>query len=304
MISVAMATGGVLLSARLRNRLPHDLFSSLLYFQIFIYTFGFYGIWGQVLIRSYLESYISDELILRFSNVSILLGLPFLVFAWLMLVRLIVIISGRNIRNLIVIAFLVINFAILVVTGYYTSRSDSVSPASILKYYFIIMNSTYALAVFLLLVKKERHHHAVIMSENRNIMAVLFPVIMIIQCIPLLFYSNQEWIAFIFILLFFTGNTFIPVYLSYGAQIIKAVPDNNKDLSFEDFCRKFDISHREKDIIKEICNGLSNKEISEKLFISLQTVKDHTHRIYIKTNVRNRVQLINILTPGPKNVYN
>jgi len=48
-------------------------------------------------------------------------------------------------------------------------------------------------------------------------------------------------------------------------------------------------------VIREICNGLSNKEISERLFISLQTVKDHTHRIYIKTNVRSRVQLINFL---------
>jgi DNA-binding NarL/FixJ family response regulator len=66
-------------------------------------------------------------------------------------------------------------------------------------------------------------------------------------------------------------------------------------LSFEDFCSKYDISPRESDIIREICNGLSNKEISERLFISLQTVKDHTHRIYIKTNVRSRVQLINLV---------
>jgi len=65
--------------------------------------------------------------------------------------------------------------------------------------------------------------------------------------------------------------------------------------SFEDFCKKYEVSPRESDIIREICNGLSNKEISEKLFISLQTVKDHTHRIYIKTNVKSRVQLINLV---------
>ena len=68
-----------------------------------------------------------------------------------------------------------------------------------------------------------------------------------------------------------------------------------KDLSFEEFCKKFEVSPRETDIVREICNGLSNKEISEKLFISLQTVKDHTHRIYIKTNVKSRVQLINLV---------
>jgi DNA-binding NarL/FixJ family response regulator len=70
--------------------------------------------------------------------------------------------------------------------------------------------------------------------------------------------------------------------------------ENKKDLSLEDFCRRYEISPRETDIVREICNGLSNKEISEKLFISLQTVKDHTHRIYIKTNVKSRVRLINL----------
>jgi ATP/maltotriose-dependent transcriptional regulator MalT len=66
-----------------------------------------------------------------------------------------------------------------------------------------------------------------------------------------------------------------------------------KDLSFEEFCKQFEVSPRETDIVREICNGLSNKEISDTLFISLQTVKDHTHRIYVKTNVKSRVQLIN-----------
>jgi DNA-binding NarL/FixJ family response regulator len=115
-------------------------------------------------------------------------------------------------------------------------------------------------------------------------------------------YHDQAWIAFIYILLFFTGNTFIPVYFTYGAQTVKQEQVEIINLSFEDFCRKYDISPRERDIIREICNGLSNKEISEKLFISLQTVKDHTHRIYMKVNIRNRVQLINILNPILKSI--
>jgi len=38
-----------------------------------------------------------------------------------------------------------------------------------------------------------------------------------------------------------------------------------------------------------------NKEISDTLFISLQTVKDHIYRIFQKTDVKNRVQLINLI---------
>jgi len=74
-------------------------------------------------------------------------------------------------------------------------------------------------------------------------------------------------------------------FTSYSSE-----PERN--YSLEEFCKKYEVSPRETDIVREICNGLSNKEISDKLFISLQTVKDHTHRIYIKTNVKSRVQLI------------
>jgi DNA-binding NarL/FixJ family response regulator len=118
---------------------------------------------------------------------------------------------------------------------------------------------------------------------------------MIIQCIPLIFYQSQVWLGIIIIFAFFSGNIFLPAYLSYGTLLTAFTSDHVKNISFEDFCRKFEVSPRETDIVREICNGLSNKEISEKLFISLQTVKDHTHRIYIKTNVKSRVQLITLV---------
>ena len=58
---------------------------------------------------------------------------------------------------------------------------------------------------------------------------------------------------------------------------------------------KYQISKREKEIIELICKGMTNQQISDSLFISLQTVKDHVHRIFIKTGVKNRVQLSNLL---------
>jgi DNA-binding NarL/FixJ family response regulator len=112
---------------------------------------------------------------------------------------------------------------------------------------------------------------------------------------PLIFYSSQTYIAIIFIFTFFAGNTFLPVYLTYGTLLTAFTSEPAAELSFEEFCKKFEVSPRETDVVREIYNGLSNKEISEKLFISLQTVKDHSHRIYIKTNVKSRVQLINLV---------
>src|SRR5665647_1642881 len=109
-LSVALAAGGVVLSSKLRNSYRHEILSTLLYFQVFIFTFGFYGIWGQVVIKAFLSTYISAELLSRFSDISILLGLPFLVFAWLMLIKFSREITGRKTSNWFVLCFLLVNF--------------------------------------------------------------------------------------------------------------------------------------------------------------------------------------------------
>ena len=54
---------------------------------------------------------------------------------------------------------------------------------------------------------------------------------------------------------------------------------------------KYNISKREMDVILLICEGATNKVIAEKLFISIDTVKDHNSRIFQKTGVKNRTQL-------------
>ncbi len=51
-LSVAMTAGGIVLSTRLRNKYHNNIFSLLLYYQVFIYAFGFYGIWGQAVITA------------------------------------------------------------------------------------------------------------------------------------------------------------------------------------------------------------------------------------------------------------
>lgn len=52
------------------------------------------------------------------------------------------------------------------------------------------------------------------------------------------------------------------------------------------------LSRREIDVLKLIATGLTNKEIAEKLFISLNTVRTHTKNINSKLDVHTRVQAI------------
>ena len=111
------------------------------------------------------------------------------------------------------------------------------------------------------------------------------------------FYRENHYIGAIFILFYFLGNAFLPIFLTYFADLSMMEAENTGkgNMSFKSFCRKYEISPREAEIVLEICKGLTNQDIADKLFISLQTVKDHTHRIYLKTFVKNRTQLANLI---------
>ncbi len=52
------------------------------------------------------------------------------------------------------------------------------------------------------------------------------------------------------------------------------------------------ISNREYEILIEISEGLSNKEIAEKLFVSESTVKTHVSNLYVKLDAKRRTQAI------------
>ena len=55
------------------------------------------------------------------------------------------------------------------------------------------------------------------------------------------------------------------------------------------------LSEREIEIIYNIRDGLSSKEIAEKLGISIKTVEVHRHNILKKLNVKNTASLINFI---------
>ena len=53
------------------------------------------------------------------------------------------------------------------------------------------------------------------------------------------------------------------------------------------------LSNRENEILQLLANGLLYKEIADKLFISVNTVRQHIHKIYEKLHVQNRTEAIN-----------
>ena len=51
------------------------------------------------------------------------------------------------------------------------------------------------------------------------------------------------------------------------------------------------LSLREKEVFDLLCEGLSNREIAKRLFISLETVKVHARHVYDKLGIRSRTAL-------------
>lgn len=64
---------------------------------------------------------------------------------------------------------------------------------------------------------------------------------------------------------------------------------NKKNL--EDVKIRYNLNSKEINIIKEIANGLSNKEIGERLFLSEGTIKNNISNILSKLSLRDRTQL-------------
>lgn len=65
--------------------------------------------------------------------------------------------------------------------------------------------------------------------------------------------------------------------------------------TFEQNCELYHLTTREKDIAKLICQGQKYKDISESLFIAERTVTKHAQNIFEKTQVSNKIELINKL---------
>ena len=80
----------------------------------------------------------------------------------------------------------------------------------------------------------------------------------------------------------------------FGGAVIDKLPTlmnqtNTDDESFD--YRKYDISEKEFEVIQLVAEGFSNKEISQKLFLSEGTVRNYLSSILEKLNLRDRTQL-------------
>lgn len=60
----------------------------------------------------------------------------------------------------------------------------------------------------------------------------------------------------------------------------------------QDEITRLNLSRRELEVLQLMAEGLSNQEISERLFVSLNTIKTHSSKVFEKMEVKRRTQAI------------
>ena len=83
------------------------------------------------------------------------------------------------------------------------------------------------------------------------------------------------------------GSLFLGLGVWLGLHFVKQKRDST---NFDP--DKLGLSKREIEVLELLSSGLSNQEIADSLFVSLNTVKTHISNIYTKLNVQRRTQAI------------
>jgi len=303
LLSLGAGLWGLLLTYRLHTRFRLNHLSTYLYFQIFFNVYGIYGLMGEAILRRILpDRGISVQTVETMAQFFALLGLPFLLLAWYMFLRL-----CREIADIPLTRRFNLGYLSALIAGFaaYGAMVITVNVARLDAGQFRLLSASgravfaavEILTMVLVLPPLLKNKQTVQKRKAVRMFAAIYFLAFLARITLFFIMGSNSFLALLYLLIFFAGN--LPPllvwkhYLEKHAPAAKAPDIGSRALStfFEDF----KISKREQEVIVQICAGKTNKEISETLFISLQTVKDHIYRIFQKTNVRNRVQLINLL---------
>lgn len=112
------------------------------------------------------------------------------------------------------------------------------------------------------------------------------------------FFQNEELLKILTFPLYFLVINILSLIFVLKYFNTPAFIDNNKITNY--FKEKYDITEKQGEIIELIIQGITYKQIAEKLFISPKTVDNHIQNIYKKLNVNSKIQLSNFVHSNEK----
>jgi len=304
LVPVIAGAIAIFFTFRLNKRYRIPFVNSYFFYLVFLYIFGTYSLAGSGILELLLSRMEVDHEVIHSSRLyAIFLGIPFLGLSHFMFLRSIREFFHRKQSILFIVLFFSIILSAFILYGVYMVKSNfaaggvnlnmlSLQPYVFCGFIFIVYLWGFLSILFWSAKSKsvEKKYIRTFGASYLIFMALSVALIFAQILFPLL---SQSLFLLVFLSLHLIPVFFLNLYLDKTHQTEEGAEDFESRLA--GFVEKHEISKREKEVVRLICQGHSNQEISESLFISLQTVKDHTHRIFVKTGVRNRVQLTNMI---------
>ena len=294
----------IFLTGKLVKKYKLPYLSSYYFYLIFLFVFGIYGLIGSRLIMIFLqlhnvEARTIESTFLFFSY----LGFPFLILSWYMFIRL----SRERVNKSIPALFNLLFFSVIALAfaglGLVLMQRERLGEDNFdiirrvqLITFSLISVLVYGYSLVQLFINASRQ---IDIKDRMSIRMFGYAYLLFSTGTIFLIHmaGHGELYGFGLIILFFSIHL-IPVFfqtLHLDKNFVVSEKGPDFDNSLDLFIEKYGISKRETEVVHLIRTGKSNQEISDSLFISLQTVKDHIYNIYLKTGVKNRVQLTNLI---------
>ena len=282
--------------------------TSYFYYLVFLYIFGTYSLAGSGILEHLLTRMEADTKVLQSTRLyAIFLGIPFLALSKFMLLKSVTEFFGFRISSFFTLPYFIICMGAFVLYGIFVVRLTRFEQGEFLLLFHV---QRWAFLGFMLIMYMATFWTVIFLSRGMTdhyekrfirVLGLLYLLYMGVAVAALVLGNLHLVLEHIFFFIFLAWHLvpilFLSLYLEkYHGEASSLQEDFESKLSA--FVEKYEISKREREVIQLISKGLSNQEISESLFISLQTVKDHTHRIFVKTGVKNRVQLTNVIRSG------
>lgn len=248
----------------------------LQYYLVLTYLFGYYSLWSKILLSHFV--FIGN--VIDQTTIIFQMGIPFFIISLIMQL-----LWAAKIRNMPPIGVIgIILFAsLLSLLAFFITQNQT----------FNDIQGAYSLVGFIFpatIIGVILHGEKI--TPNKQNLRLLVALIALGGLIHLSHFTPLVQYAYyepLFILAFFLFSTAMAIVYIYTIKAEQPKP------TFEGVLVKYNITKRETDVVYGIYAGKTNQEIADQLFITLQTVKDHSSRIYQKTFVKNRAQLTALL---------
>ena len=300
---LAMTVAAVLVSRQLVNTYNSDVHKQFFYYLVAFHGFAFYAIWGQILTRALLASIDTDAAVIEaVASFLPVLGVPFLFVSWVMLINMAFAMAGKAPRRTWLLVHALV--LLLLLLGAWVAVTVPRTPPEFLDANLqaieaagltgveLLYFSTFLFTVFRLRPPQGQRGRKVLIGFS----LLLFGGFLARSLVSSLVLLDVRFGAPA--LLTYFGSNLAALFYLRAASDSAFKPVKAEAPSAEGMAHVFErhgITKREKQIVEKICLGKTNKQIADELFISLQTVKDHTHRIYSKLGVKSRMQLVQLM---------